>query len=98
MAVQRYCFSKPDKLSSSNSDPAPDSKTHLCIERWPLYQKQSEAWPQLTWGWRGCRSMMNLVSGELLNMQATALSILPLAPGKYLEMPSRNICAFSAGN
>ena len=41
---------------------------------------------------------MNLVSGELLNMQATALSILPLAPGKYLEMPSRNICAFSAGN
>ena len=36
--------------------------------------------------------MMNLVSGELLNMQATAFSILPLAPGKYLEMPSRNIC------
>ena len=41
---------------------------------------------------------MNLVSGELLNMQATALSILPLAPGKYLEMPSRKICASSAGS
>ena len=29
-------------------------------------------------------------------MQATALSILPLAPGKYLEMPSRKICVYDA--
>ena len=32
--------------------------------------------------------MMNLLSGELVNMQATAFSIRPFASGMYLEMPS----------
>lgn len=36
--------------------------------------------------------MMNLESGEFVNMQALAVIMRPLAPGRYLTIPSLRIC------